>query len=54
MRNTSLVIILLSTVALTLMVPAVSGISLLQHVKAEISGQNGPDGFIYPGSGCNS
>ena len=39
-----MVIILLATVALTLMVPAVSGISLLQKTKAETSGHNGKDG----------
>ena len=41
-----LVIILLATVALTLMGPAVSGISLQQQAKAETSGQNGKGGTI--------
>jgi hypothetical protein len=42
----SLIVILLATVALTLMGPAVSGISLLQQqAKAEKSGQIGEDGF---------
>src|SRR5689334_4208835 len=43
----SFFIFLLATVALTLMMPAVSGISLLQQqAKAEKSGQNGKDGII--------
>jgi hypothetical protein len=44
MRNTSLTIILLATFALTLTVPAICGISLLQQAKAETSGQNGLNG----------
>jgi hypothetical protein len=47
-RSKTLVIILLATVALTLIVPAVSGISLLQQANAETSGQNGKNGV----SGC--
>jgi hypothetical protein len=46
----SLAIILLGTLALTLMVPVVSGVSLLQHVKAETSGQNGMNGINQCGS----
>lgn len=45
MRNTSLVIFLLATIALTLIVPAVSGISLLQQqAMAATNGQNGRPG----------
>src|SRR5215472_17308509 len=47
MSNTSLAIILLATLALTLIVPVVSGVSLLQHVKAETSGQKGMDGISH-------
>jgi hypothetical protein len=54
MRNTSLVIILLATIALTLIVPAVSGISLLQQqAMAATNGQNGRPGTnCSAGSGC--
>jgi hypothetical protein len=62
MSKTSLVIILLATIALAFLVPAVSGVSLLQHAKAETSGQNGMYGPnfcpIQPYSpapaGCNT
>jgi hypothetical protein len=46
MRNTSLGIILLVTLVLTLIVPAISGISFLQQAKAERSGQNGAAGVM--------
>ena len=39
-----LVITLLATVALTLIVPTVTGISLLQQAKAARSGERGNDG----------
>ena len=44
-----LVILLLATVALTLIAPAVSGISLLKQAKGDTSGQNGKDGFKTQG-----
>jgi hypothetical protein len=55
MINTSLAIFLLATLALTFMVPAMSGISLLQHVKAATSGQNGKGGnnFCSDPSKCH-
>lgn len=51
----SFVIILLATLALTLMVPAVSGISLLQQAIAARSGQNGIQGInsCTPPSACH-
>jgi hypothetical protein len=52
MRNISLAIILLVTLVLTLIVPAVSGISLLQQAKAERSGQNGAEGINECGEGA--
>ena len=43
--KTSLAIILLATLALTFMVPSISGISLLQQqAKAATTGQNGKPG----------
>jgi hypothetical protein len=62
MSKPSLVIILLATIALAFLVPAVSGVSLLQHVKAETFGQNGMYGLNfcpvqpYPPApaGCNT
>ncbi|MFZ0221511.1 MAG: hypothetical protein WAM42_07435 [Candidatus Nitrosopolaris sp.] len=52
MSKTSLTIMLLATLALTLIVPAVSGISLLQQAKAATSNQKGMNGIIESGAGC--
>jgi len=43
----SLVIVLLATLALTLVGPAVSGISSIQQAKAATSVQNGKMGLIF-------
>jgi hypothetical protein len=47
MSKTYLAIILLSTLALTLIGPTVSGVSLVQQAKAERSGQHGWSGPEY-------
>jgi hypothetical protein len=45
MGNTSLAIILVAILEMSLIVPAVFGISLLQQANAAISGQNGKEGY---------
>jgi hypothetical protein len=49
MSNTTLALILLVTLILTIVVPAVSGISSLKQAKAETPGQNGKDESPYIG-----